>query len=82
MGLLVLAAAVFAAALLIGTSGISLRDALGVLLGAGDDAARTVLFEVRLPRLLAAFGVGGLLAVAVGRFARRARLRGPQAHAA
>src|SRR5512139_43345 len=63
-GLLLLAVAVFAAALLIGTSGISLHNALGALTGAGDEAARTVLLEVRLPRLLAAFGVGGLLAVA------------------
>jgi iron complex transport system permease protein len=36
----------------------------GVLGGAPDEAARSVLFEVRLPRLLAAFSVGGLLAVA------------------
>lgn len=59
-----LALAVFIAALLIGTSGISLHSALGALTGGGDEAARIVLLEVRLPRLLAAFGVGGLLAVA------------------
>jgi iron complex transport system permease protein len=64
MALLMLAVAVFVAALLIGTSGVSLHSALGALTGAGDEAARTVLLEVRLPRLLAAFGVGGLLAVA------------------
>ena len=64
MGLAVLALAVFVAALLIGTSGVSLHSALAALVGAGDEAARTVLLEVRLPRLLAAFGVGGLLAVA------------------
>jgi iron complex transport system permease protein len=64
LALLVLAAAVFAAALLIGTSGVSLRSALGALTGAGDEAARSVMLDVRLPRLLAAFGVGGLLAVA------------------
>jgi iron complex transport system permease protein len=64
MALLLLALAVFVAALLIGTSGVSLHSALGALIGAGDEAARTVLLEVRLPRLLAAFGVGGLLAVA------------------
>ncbi|HVY79405.1 MAG TPA: iron ABC transporter permease [Steroidobacteraceae bacterium] len=62
--LVLLAVAVFVAALLIGTSGVSLHSAAGALLGAGDEAARTVLLEVRLPRLLAAFGVGGLLAVA------------------
>jgi iron complex transport system permease protein len=64
MGLAALALAVFVAALLIGTSGMSLHSALAALVGAGDETARTVLLEVRLPRLLAAFGVGGLLAVA------------------
>jgi iron complex transport system permease protein len=64
MALLMLALAVFVAALLIGTSGVSVHSALGALMGAGDEAARTVLLDVRLPRLLAAFGVGGLLAVA------------------
>ena len=64
IALLSLAAAVFAAALLIGTSGISLRGALAALAGSGDETARSVLLDVRLPRLLAAFGVGGLLAIA------------------
>ena len=63
-GLLALALLVFIAALLIGTSGIGVKGALSALAGAGDDAARSVLLDVRLPRLLAAFGVGGLLAVA------------------
>jgi len=64
IALLLLAVVVFVAALLVGTSGITLRGALGALTGGGDEAARSVLFDVRLPRLLAAFGVGGLLAVA------------------
>ncbi|MEJ1966454.1 MAG: iron ABC transporter permease [Gammaproteobacteria bacterium] len=64
IALLSLAAAVFAAALLIGTSGISLQGALSALIGSGDETARSVMLQVRLPRLLAAFGVGGLLAVA------------------
>ncbi len=63
-GLLALALLVFTAALLIGTAGIGVKGALSALAGAGDDAARSVLLDVRLPRLLAAFGVGGLLAVA------------------
>ncbi|MGH8138235.1 MAG: FecCD family ABC transporter permease [Steroidobacteraceae bacterium] len=61
--LLVLAIVVCAASLLIGSSGIGARQALAALLGAGDQAARSVMLEVRLPRLLAAFGVGGLLAL-------------------
>jgi iron complex transport system permease protein len=62
--LLALAAAVGLASLLNGGSGISARQAIAALLGAGDEAARSVMLEVRLPRLLAAFGVGGLLALA------------------
>jgi iron complex transport system permease protein len=62
--LLALAAAVSVASLLNGGSGISARQAIAALLGAGDEAARSVMIDVRLPRLLAAFGVGGLLALA------------------
>lgn len=36
----------------------------GALFGAGDEAARNVMTAVRLPRVLAAFGVGSLLALA------------------
>jgi iron complex transport system permease protein len=61
--LAVLAAAVFCAALLIGSSGIGIRRALNALAGSGDQATRTVLTAVRLPRVLAAFGVGSLLAL-------------------
>jgi len=61
--LVLLAALVFVAALLIGSSGIGLREALAVLGGAGDEATRNVLLDVRLPRVLAAFGVGSLLAL-------------------
>ena len=62
--LLIAAVAVFIAALLTGSSGVGLPQVLDVLGGAPDEAARSVLLEVRLPRLLAAFSVGGLLAVA------------------
>jgi len=61
--LVLLAALVFVAALLIGSSGIGLREALAALGGAGDEATRNVLLDVRLPRVLAAFGVGSLLAL-------------------
>src|SRR5439155_978788 len=58
-----LAAAVFVAALLIGSSGIGVSRALAALLGSGDPTTRSVLIAVRLPRVLAAFGVGSLLAL-------------------
>jgi iron complex transport system permease protein len=61
--LLLAAAAVFVTALLTGSSGIGLHEALAALNGAGDEATRNVLFAVRLPRVLAAFGVGSLLAL-------------------
>jgi iron complex transport system permease protein len=62
--LLLLAGAVFLTAVLVGSSGIGLRAALAALGGSGDAATRSVLLGVRLPRVLAAFGVGGLLALA------------------
>src|SRR5215472_104670 len=58
-----LAALVFLAALLIGSSGIGVRAALAALAGSGDAATRSVLTAVRLPRVMAAFGVGSLLAL-------------------
>src|ERR1700751_4549449 len=61
--LLLLAVAVLLAALLIGSSGISPAQALAVLGGGGDAATRTVLLAGRLPRVLAGFGVGSLLAL-------------------
>jgi iron complex transport system permease protein len=62
--LLAVAAAVCLASLLMGGSGISAKQAVAALVGAGDEAAHSVMVEVRVPRLLAAFGVGGLLALA------------------
>ena len=61
--LLVLAAAVLVASLFIGTSGITFEQALHAFAAGTDESVRAVIFEVRLPRLLAAFGVGGLLAM-------------------
>ena len=61
--LALLAIVVFLAALLIGSSGISARAALAALAGRGDEATRSVLLAVRLPRVLAGFGVGSLLAL-------------------
>jgi iron complex transport system permease protein len=62
--LVLLSVAVFLAALLIGSSGISAPRALAALAGGGDEGTRTVLIGVRLPRVLAGFGVGSLLALA------------------
>jgi iron complex transport system permease protein len=62
--LLVLAGVVFVGALITGTSGVGVEQVLQSLTSQADDATRAVILEVRLPRLLAAFGVGGLLAVA------------------
>src|SRR5215472_16809222 len=62
--LAVLAAVVFCVALLSGSTGAGLRGSLAALAGGGDEATRTVLLAVRLPRVLAAFGVGSLLALA------------------
>lgn len=62
--LLALAAAVFIGSLVTGSAGITPEQALSALTGGADEAARSVMMEVRLPRLLAAFGVGSLLALA------------------
>src|ERR1700748_3245123 len=62
--LLALAVGVAAASLLIETSGIGFEQSWSALFGTGHQMARGVMLEVRLPRLLAAFGVGGLLALA------------------
>jgi len=62
--LIALAGAVFLASLLLGSSGIGAgRMAAALFGGTSDDAARTVMTAVRLPRVLAAFGVGSLLAL-------------------
>jgi iron complex transport system permease protein len=62
--LMALAVAVFFASLLIGSSGIGAGRVAAALVGNGDEAARAVMTVVRLPRVLAAFGVGSLLALA------------------
>jgi len=59
-----LALIVSCASLMAGSSGISPGRILSVLAGGHDEAVRSVLMQVRLPRLLAGFGVGALLALA------------------
>ena len=58
-----LALAVFAFALVSGSLAVSPAAVLGALLGQGGEQAEIVL-RLRLPRALAAFGVGGALALA------------------
>ena len=62
--LALLAAAVFSGSLLVGSAELSPARILAALLGSGDSVARGVTLAVRLPRTLAAFGVGSLLALA------------------
>lgn len=62
--MLAAAAAALAASLLLGSAGLAPDEVLAALAGQGEPLARTVVFELRLPRVAAAFGVGGSLALA------------------
>lgn len=62
--LIALAALVTALSLFSGSSDVSISQAAAALWSNSDDIARGVVMEVRLPRLLAAFGVGSVLALA------------------
>ncbi|MBW0148360.1 FecCD family ABC transporter permease [Marinobacter arenosus] len=48
----------------VGSVGVGLSDLLDVLSGQGTDLQQTLILDLRLPRTLAAFATGGLLAVA------------------
>ena len=63
-GLLLLVAAAFMVALASGSADISVGETLRILAGGGSEQARSLILELRLPRALTAFAVGGLLAVA------------------
>jgi iron complex transport system permease protein len=60
----VLALASMALALALGSVTVSPGDLWQVIQGEGSTLHRTLLLDLRLPRTLAAFGTGGLLAVA------------------
>ena len=60
-----------------GAASMSPAEVLDVLLGGGDERQRTVIFDVRLPRVLLALLVGGGLAVAGAVY--QALLRNPLA---
>lgn len=62
--LLVLVALAFVVALAWGSVPLSPRVVIATLFGGGDAFSRTVVLELRLPRALAAFATGGLLALA------------------
>ena len=71
MNRLLLASLLLAASLLsvlyalsVGSAGSNPLDAWNSLLGNGDPALREIIIELRLPRALAAFGVGAALALA------------------
>jgi iron complex transport system permease protein len=51
-------------ALAFGSADISLADTVNAILGNGPDKARSLIMDLRLPRALTAFSVGGLLAIA------------------
>lgn len=61
--LLFLAPASLAFGLLAGSAGLSPGDVLGALTGGGNGTAAAIVLDLRLPRVLAAFACGGLLAL-------------------
>jgi iron complex transport system permease protein len=62
--MLAVAAAALAASLLFGAADLPAGEVLAALAGHGEPLARTVVLELRLPRVAVAFGVGGALALA------------------
>jgi iron complex transport system permease protein len=65
MGLLALLLAVIVvASVLVGSSGIGIRELPGILSGSAPPEARVILTEVRLPRVLLAVAVGAALSAA------------------
>lgn len=64
-GILLACAVVIAGlALLVGSTEIGVRPALAALLGDPSEPARSVVLELRAPRMLSAFTIGALLALA------------------
>lgn len=63
LALAVLGVAALLLALLSGSADLAPGELARAALGGGDDVARAVLFDLRLPRALTAFAVGALLAM-------------------
>src|SRR6185436_1115066 len=61
--LLILAAGIACCSLVAGSTDIGMRAAIAALFGDLAEPARTVVLDLRLPRVLSAFGIGALLAV-------------------
>lgn len=64
LGLLIAALLAFAAALAFGSADLSLMETLRALSGSASQQSTALVVELRLPRALTAFSVGGLLAIA------------------
>ncbi|WNL41012.1 iron ABC transporter permease [Halomonas sp. PAMB 3264] len=64
VALTALALAALLLALATGSSSLSVAKLMQALFGEGESLAHTLVFDLRLPRALSAFAVGGLLAVA------------------
>lgn len=62
--LALIAAALFALSALAGTAPLPMGETLAALTGQGDEAARVIVWEIRLPRAAAAFCVGAALGLA------------------
>src|SRR5262245_42913918 len=62
--LTVLAAAIATVSLVAGSTDIGVRPAFAALLGDAAEPARTVVLDLRVPRLLSAFAIRALLALA------------------
>lgn len=63
-GLVGLAFAALLAAVVTGSAGLGLAESLGALFGSASEPVRELVLDLRLPRALTAFGVGGMLAIA------------------
>ena len=61
--LVLLAPVVFAVAISSGSVDVSLSNVLLALSGRADPITQTIIVDLRLPRVLAAFAVGGMLAI-------------------
>jgi len=64
LGLALVAAALFALSAVVGTAAVPVGDALAALAGQGDERVQAIVWELRLPRAVAAFAVGAALGLA------------------